>query len=53
MPLLALSAKARLIVPVGEHWQELLALTRTETGMSEERLFPVAFVPMTGEAQRK
>jgi protein-L-isoaspartate(D-aspartate) O-methyltransferase len=42
----------RLVIPVGERWQELLVVERTETGFSEQHVFPVAFVPMTGEAQR-
>ena len=43
----------RLIVPVGEVNQELIRLTKTADGVREERLLPVRFVPMTGEAQKR
>jgi protein-L-isoaspartate(D-aspartate) O-methyltransferase len=39
----------RLIVPVGEHAQMLVRVTRTsETGFEETPLSPVAFVPLIG-----
>lgn len=41
----------RMVLPVGEHSQELIRLTKTAAGVREERLLPVRFVPMTGEAQ--
>jgi protein-L-isoaspartate(D-aspartate) O-methyltransferase len=41
----------RLIIPVGEFFQELLLIERTETGFTEKSTLPVRFVPMTGEAQ--
>lgn len=41
----------RMIVPVGEANQELIRLTKTADGVREERLLPVRFVPMTGQAQ--
>lgn len=41
----------RMIVPVGEADQALIRLTKTADGVHEERLLPVRFVPMTGEAQ--
>jgi len=47
-----LTVGGRLVIPVGDRWQELIVITRTEHGYTEERVFPVAFVPMTGEAQR-
>jgi protein-L-isoaspartate(D-aspartate) O-methyltransferase len=45
-----LAPGARLVLPVGSLWggQHLLRLTRTATGVQEERLIPVRFVPMTG-----
>ena len=47
-----LAIGGRMVIPVGDAQQELLVITRTgETSFSEERVFPVAFVPMTGEAQ--
>lgn len=41
----------RMIVPVGKANQELTRLTKTADGVREERLLPVRFVPMTGEAR--
>ncbi len=46
-----LAVGGRLIAPVGVNWQELVLITKTETGFSRKRLIPVRFVPMTGEAQ--
>lgn len=48
-----LKVGGRLVVPVGEQYQELLVLTRTPKGIVERAVFPVRFVPMTGEAQKK
>jgi protein-L-isoaspartate(D-aspartate) O-methyltransferase len=48
-----LAVGGRLVVPVGEQWgQELIVSTRTEDGWSDRTVIPVAFVPMTGAAQR-
>ncbi|NQU05374.1 MAG: protein-L-isoaspartate(D-aspartate) O-methyltransferase [Calditrichaeota bacterium] len=44
---------ARLIAPVGETWQKLVLIERTDEGYSEKPLLPVRFVPMTGEAQER
>lgn len=41
----------RMVIPVGDRYQELIVITRTEDGWNEETIFPVRFVPMTGEAQ--
>jgi protein-L-isoaspartate(D-aspartate) O-methyltransferase len=46
-----LAVGGRLVVPVGEAYQELLLITRTDQGYRERRVLPVRFVPMTGEAQ--
>lgn len=43
----------RLIIPVGDIWQELLVITRTEKGFDKQSIIPVRFVPMTGEAEKK
>jgi protein-L-isoaspartate(D-aspartate) O-methyltransferase len=43
----------RLVIPVGGMFQELLLITKTPEGVSEESILPVIFVPMTGEAQDK
>lgn len=51
-PLLAqLREGGNLIVPVGSFMQSLERHTRTADGIRVETLFPVRFVPMTGEAQ--
>jgi protein-L-isoaspartate(D-aspartate) O-methyltransferase len=48
-----LAVGGRLVIPVGDEGavQELRVITRTEEGATSEDLFPVMFVPMTGEAQ--
>jgi protein-L-isoaspartate(D-aspartate) O-methyltransferase len=43
----------RLIIPVGPSWDQDLVLLRKQGGKLEQRaVLPVAFVPMTGEAER-
>jgi len=42
----------RLVLPVGDEDQELLKVLKEEKGLREERVIPVRFVPMTGEAQK-
>ena len=47
-----LAVGGRLIIPVGESSQELLLIEKHPSGsISRRRVAPVAFVPMTGEAQ--
>ena len=41
----------RMTIPVGRTIQKLLLIERTPEGFSEEIIFPVRFVPMTGTAQ--
>jgi protein-L-isoaspartate(D-aspartate) O-methyltransferase len=41
----------RLIIPVGDTWQELVVLTREGDRFQEKRVLPVRFVPMTGEVR--
>ena len=43
----------RMIIPVGNIRQELVLIHHTENGYERKTVLPVAFVPMTGEAQRK
>lgn len=54
-PLLAqLKPGGRLVVPVGEVDQDLMVLTKGADGsIKQEKVLPVRFVPMTGEAQSK
>ncbi|MEW6146225.1 MAG: protein-L-isoaspartate(D-aspartate) O-methyltransferase [Thermodesulfobacteriota bacterium] len=42
----------RMVIPVADDGQELLLLTKTKEGFDEERVAPVMFVPMTGEAEK-
>jgi protein-L-isoaspartate(D-aspartate) O-methyltransferase len=42
----------RLVLPVGEEYQELVLLTRRGDRYEERRLLPVRFVPMTGAVRR-
>ncbi len=41
----------RLVIPVGDSFQELEVHTRTSAGIERDRVFAVRFVPMTGEIQ--
>jgi protein-L-isoaspartate(D-aspartate) O-methyltransferase len=43
----------RLVIPIGETVQELVVITRTDKGFTEERTHRVGFVPMTGRAQQQ
>ncbi len=42
-----------LVIPVGEFYQELKAVTKTEKGVEKKTVIPVRFVPMTGEAMEE
>ena len=44
---------ARLVIPVGGSYQELMVVERTEEGIVSRQVFPVRFVPMTGEVQKQ
>ncbi|MGB3092754.1 MAG: protein-L-isoaspartate O-methyltransferase, partial [Candidatus Zixiibacteriota bacterium] len=48
-----LKVGARLVIPVGDVFQELMVITKTETGITKMNAIPVRFVPMTGEAERR
>lgn len=49
-----LAPGGRLIIPVGDFWQELRLIIRQEDGvLATERKLDVRFVPMTGRAQEK
>ncbi len=48
-----LALGGRLVIPVGDFFQELLLLEKQRDGTIREQAgLPVRFVPMTGEAQR-
>jgi protein-L-isoaspartate(D-aspartate) O-methyltransferase len=47
-----LAPGGKMAIPVGQAWQELLLIEKDEAGRIYERsVVPVAFVPMTGEAE--
>ena len=48
-----LAMGGRMVIPVGDRYQELIRLRKTPEGIKQERLLPVRFVPMTGEAEKK
>ena len=48
-----LKTGGRLVIPVGELFQELILVSKTEKGIKKENVIPVRFVPMTGEAEKK
>ena len=48
-----LKVGGRMIIPVGTVRQGLILIQRTKTGYKRQNILPVAFVPMTGEAQQK
>ena len=48
-----LAPGGRMILPLGKTLQKLIMLTNTSTGIQRKELLPVAFVPMTGEAETR
>ena len=48
-----LKVGGRLVIPVGQHYQTLKVITRTEDSHLEREVAPVRFVPMTGRAQHE
>lgn len=47
-----LAVGGRLVIPVGRYFQDLLVVQKQQDGaIRRKRVAPVAFVPMTGEAQ--
>jgi protein-L-isoaspartate(D-aspartate) O-methyltransferase len=47
-----LAPGGRLVAPVGDAAQELVLVEKTPSGLRRRSIVRVAFVPMTGEAQR-
>lgn len=47
-----LAVGGRLVIPVGDEFQQLRVLERTAQSIEDRPVFDVRFVPMTGEAQR-
>jgi protein-L-isoaspartate(D-aspartate) O-methyltransferase len=48
-----LALGGRMIIPVGDYYQEMTVVTKTRHGLVEQKTLPVRFVPMTGEAMKK
>lgn len=48
-----LKVGGRLVIPVGEYYQELMLITKTDHGIKEDSIIPVIFVPMKGKVQEK
>jgi protein-L-isoaspartate(D-aspartate) O-methyltransferase len=47
-----LAPGGKLVIPVGDQWQDLLVVEKADDGtVTRRQVAPVAFVPMTGEAQ--
>jgi protein-L-isoaspartate(D-aspartate) O-methyltransferase len=44
-----LALRGKMVVPVGTGFQQMVIITKTESGVVERRTIPVAFVPMTGK----
>jgi protein-L-isoaspartate(D-aspartate) O-methyltransferase len=42
----------RMMIPVGDFFQELYLIRKTKRGFKKERKLPVRFVPMTGESDK-
>ncbi len=40
-----------MVIPIGERAQELMTITKSDTGAVSKAVIPVRFVPMTGEAE--
>lgn len=48
-----LAPDGRLIIPVGDWFQELMLISKDQKGrIHKNKILPVRFVPMTGEAQK-
>ena len=41
----------KLVIPVGDFFQDLLVLTKTPEGVERREIIPVRFVPMIGEVE--
>jgi protein-L-isoaspartate(D-aspartate) O-methyltransferase len=48
-----LKVGGRMCIPVGDVYQELVAVTKKEKGIVRKDIIPVRFVPMTGEAENE
>ena len=48
-----LALGAKMVIPVGDFYQELKVITKTLDGFDERSVIPVRFVPMAGEIERQ
>jgi protein-L-isoaspartate(D-aspartate) O-methyltransferase len=48
-----LSVGARMVIPLGDFYQQLMVIKKTDAGVEERSVIPVRFVPMTGEIERQ
>ena len=48
-----LSEGGRMILPVGDLYQDLVLVEKTPEGVTRQKVLPVRFVPMTGQAQKR
>jgi protein-L-isoaspartate(D-aspartate) O-methyltransferase len=48
-----LAVGGRMVIPVGDFYQELVVIEKTDKEITKRRSIPVRFVPMTGEAEEK
>ncbi len=48
-----LKIKGKMILPLGDMYQELMLITKTEEGMVKRNMGAVSFVPMTGEIEKR
>jgi protein-L-isoaspartate(D-aspartate) O-methyltransferase len=44
-----LAVNGKMVIPVGDVFQEMTIITKTKDGVIEKRTMPVRFVPMTGK----
>jgi len=48
-----LAIGGRMVLPVGDEFQQLVRLSKSASGVRADTLLPVRFVPMTGKAQER
>jgi len=48
-----LAVGALMVIPLGDFYQQLMVIKKTDDGVEERSVIPVRFVPMTGEIERQ
>ena len=48
-----LAEGARMVIPLGDFYQQLMVIRKTDDGVEERSVIPVRFVPMTGEIEHQ